>query len=359
MSRVVDLKGGRIYNHLDMDIQDFYYTLPKRLIAQFPAKRRDRSRLLILNRKDGQIQHRHFFQIVEFLGPEDVMVINNTKVIPARLLGQKATGGRAELLILDGHRGRDGLWPCLIRGHRVRVGTRLLFSQGLKAEVREVKGEGVFLVEFDDSGRLPKVLSEAGLLPLPPYIKRDSPLPLDGERYQTVYAASEGAAAAPTAGLHFTRELLAQLEERGVTIVPISLHVSYGSFMPIRARRVEEHGVPEEWFQVGEDTAAVINRARALGKRLVAVGTTTVRALETAVEGGYVVPKEGYTGLYIYPGYRFKVVDAMITNFHLPGSSLILLVSAFAGRELILRAYGEAIRRGYRFLSYGDAMLIL
>lgn len=347
-----------------METREFSYLLPEDRVAHFPALRRDHSRLLVLERKTGKMSHCLFYEVVDFLGGNDLLVINDTRVFPARLLGQKDSGGAVELLLLNDGAGKgNGVYRCLIKASRIRAGTGMTFPGGLRAQVVEAAADGSFSVRFEPWGNIESLLDKVGLTPLPPYIKRESPYcfkELDRERYQTVYATSTGAVAAPTAGLHFTPELLCQLEAKGVIITRLTLHVGWGSFKPIKNESVEEHRLASEWYQVPASMAALINEARARRKRVVATGTTAVRALETAsTERGEVRAGEGYTDLYIYPGYRFKMVDAMITNFHLPRSSLLVLVCAFAGKELVLQAYAEAVRLGYRFYSYGDAMLIL
>ncbi|GIX47929.1 MAG: S-adenosylmethionine:tRNA ribosyltransferase-isomerase [Candidatus Tectimicrobiota bacterium] len=344
-----------------MRLSDFDFALPPELIAQEPAPQRDRSRLLVVERATRRFTHDVFANLGAYLRPGDVLVVNDTRVIPARLRGRKAdTGGRVELLLLHDH--GDGVWEALLRpAARVRAGTVLLFGEGvLRAEVCARQAAGPVRVRFSPPDIYP-LLERCGEVPLPPYIRRPAgSTPHDRERYQTVYAAQPGAVAAPTAGLHFTPELLARLAQQGVRRATLTLHVGWGTFQPVRSEEVEAHRMEAEFYRLGEDAAATIEEARAAGGRVVAVGTTTTRALETiGQQSGRVVASSGWTELFIYPGYRFRVVDALITNFHLPRSTLFLLVCAFADRELMLEAYQEAIAARYRFYSYGDAMLIL
>ena len=341
-----------------MDISEFDYELPEDLIAQEPIERRDESRLMVIRKESEEVSHRNFKDLVEYLKPGDALVVNDTRVIPARLLGLKAgTGAQVEVLLLT----RKGLrrWEALVRpGRRLPVGTRIVFGEGLlECDVLDKTSFGGRLVEFTFEGPFEEVLERVGSTPLPPYIKK--PL-ADRQRYQTVYARQDGSAAAPTAGLHFTPELLEQVRSRGVTIAPLLLHVGLGTFRPVQAGDIRRHRMHEEYYQIGEETARVIAKTRHRGGRVVAVGTTTTRCLESAVgDDGQVSPGSGWTSIFIYPGYQFKVVDALVTNFHLPKSTLVMMVSALAGREKILSAYREAIRRRYRFFSFGDAMLII
>lgn len=341
-----------------MRVEEFDYDLPPELIAQQPVEPRDASRLLVLHRQDGRLEHRYFYELPHYLDPGDILVLNDTRVIPARLWGQKAkTGGRVEVLLLN--RLERDCWEVLVRpGRRVRVGTELVFGQGeLKARVIATTPAGGRVLEFTYRGNWEEILARWGEVPLPPYIKSGL---RDPERYQTVYARHPGSAAAPTAGLHFTPRLLQTLREKGVKITYILLHVGLGTFRPVKEETVEEHRMHAEYYAVPEETAAAINAARSGGGRVVAVGTTVVRALETvATPEGRIRPGEGFTETFIYPGYRFKAIDALITNFHLPRSTLLMLVSAFAGRERILEAYRIAVQERYRFFSFGDAMLIL
>lgn len=337
-----------------MRADDFDYQLPKGLIAQHPVEPRDHARLMVLHRDSGTLEHRRFYELPGYLREGDVLVVNESKVFPARLLGRRSSGGKVELLLL--RRLEGDLWEALARpGRRVRPGERLYFGEGVTGEVVERTEDGKRVVRF--SGDL-RALRRLGQVPLPPYIRRP-PVPEDEERYQTVYAKVEGSVAAPTAGLHFTEELLGKLREEGVRIVPVVLHVGPGTFRPVEGE-VSEHRMEPEYYEVTGEAADAINEARGRGGRVVAVGTTSVRVLETvADEEGRVHPGRGLTELFIYPPYRFKAVDVLITNFHLPRSTLLMLVAAFAGRERVLEAYGEAVRLGYRFYSYGDAMLIL
>lgn len=344
---------------------DYNYELPPDLIAQRPAGRRDDSRLLILERTTGAVTHHRFGILSHFLSAGDVLVVNDTAVVKARLLGRKESGGRVEVFLMDyaGGRRQNGsgrfTCECLIKSAKPsRVGTRLVFDQGMSATVA-AEGDGTCRIEFTVDEDFDAVLDRVGHVPLPPYIRRADD-PQDRESYQTVYAAVRGAVAAPTAGLHFTRELLGELQSRGVVIAPITLHVGYGTFAPVRAADIRAHRMHPERFTISAATAAAVQSARANGNRIVAVGTTAVRTLESAARaGGGVAAGSGWCDLFIFPGYRFKAVDAMITNFHLPKSTLLMLVCAFAGRENILNAYREAVAARYRFYSYGDAMLIL
>ncbi len=350
-------------------IQHYDYDLPEELIAQKPLAQRDRSKLLFLCKATGELTHHQFFELSDLLSSSDVLVLNNTKVIPARLVGRKATGGKAELLILNypGERGqqkgkREMVCQCLIKtSKRPQIGTSFFFDHHLKAEVIGI-GNGIYRVRFSYKSDFDRLLYKIGRVPLPPYIKRDGKnADVDDQTsYQTIYASERGAVAAPTAGLHFTKTLLEKIEDKGAAIVTITLHVSYGTFLPIRVSDIRQHQMHSESYVISEKTAACINHAKESGGRILAVGTTCVRTLEYAADdGGHVNPGSGRCDLFIYPGYSFKMVDAMITNFHLPKSTLLMLVSAFAGRENILKSYREAIQHKYRFFSYGDAMLIL
>ena len=347
-------------------LKDYDYHLPEALIAQRPVTRRDHSKLLFLDQETGEVLHYRFHNILDLLNPSDVLVVNNTEVIPARLLGQKETGGKAEVLILgypDGGKDRidtgEFICRCMIKtSKRPKDGSTLFFDQGLTAKIVNFN-DGIYRVKFLYTGRFEKLLDRIGRIPLPPYIKRTDSKD-DRTFYQTVYASQKGAVAAPTAGLHFSESLLEKLGRKGVKVVAITLHVSYGTFLPVRVSDIRDHRIHSEWYFVGQQTADVINREKAKGNRIVAVGTTCVRTLEYASnQNGVVAHGSGTCDLFIYPGYRFNVVDAMITNFHLPKSTLLMLVSAFAGRETVLKAYEAAIRERYRFFSYGDAMLIV
>ena len=341
---------------------DFHYDLPEELIAQTPADRRDGSRLMVLDRSKNAPEHHVFSEIVDFLRPEDILVVNSSKVIPARLLGvTKKTGSPMELLLLKSL--SPGRWETLVRpGKRAKVGDVLLFGDGLLfVTVEEILPDGNRIVSFDYDRSLFKtdyeLLDRIGELPLPPYIKKKQK---DLSRYQTVYAKEEGSAAAPTAGLHFTPELLDRIREKGVGYAEVTLHIGLGTFRPVKEARISDHLMHTEHFHIDENAAAEINRRRAAGGRVVAVGTTSCRVLESvADENGLVHATEGDTGIFIYPGYRFRAIDALITNFHLPESTLLMLVSALAGRERILEAYETAVKERYRFFSFGDAMLIL
>lgn len=336
---------------------DFYFDLPQELIAQDPPEDRSSSRLLILNRESGEISHHVFREIIDYLNPGDCLVLNNTKVIPARLLGEReGTGAHVEVLLLK--RREDDIWETLVKpGKKCRPGTRLVFGDGLlKAQVLETVEEGNRLIRFEYEGIFEEVLDRLGEMPLPPYITHKLQ---DKNRYQTVYAKYEGSAAAPTAGLHFTEELLRRIEEKGVKTAYVTLHVGLGTFRPVKEENVLEHHMHSEFYQVSEETARTINEVKERGGRVICVGTTSCRTVESASdENGQVLSGSGNTQIFIYPGYRFKVLDALITNFHLPESTLVMLVSALAGRERVLDAYEEAVRERYRFFSFGDAMYI-
>ncbi|MBI1922889.1 tRNA preQ1(34) S-adenosylmethionine ribosyltransferase-isomerase QueA [Candidatus Poribacteria bacterium] len=342
-----------------MNLADYDYDLPETLIAQFPLHRRDASRLMVVERKTREIRHAQFSQIGEFLPPHSLLVLNNTKVIPARLIGKKRpTGGKIECLLI-GHKA-ENVWEVLVKpGKRVTRGTRVTFGDGvLEGQILEKTASGSCIVRFTYEGDFYATLAQVGQVPLPPYIKRE-PNPADGERYQCVYAEAEGAIAAPTAGLHFTQALLEQLKRDGIDAVTLTLHVGLGTFQPVKVEQIEDHKMHAEYFEISRATADHLNNVKGGGRKIVAVGTTSVRALETVASDQGITPHRGYTEIFIYPGYQFRVVDALITNFHLPKSTLLMLVSAFAGRQLILDAYREAIAQKYRFYSYGDAMLIL
>lgn len=339
-----------------MKTSDFYFDLPEELIAQTPLERRDASRLLCLDRWSGAREHRIFSELPELLHPGDCLVMNDSRVLPARLMGMRETGGVVEVLLLRDLGG--GRWECLTRpGRKTRPGTRLIFGNGeLEAEVLEVAEGGNRIVEFKYEGIFLEVLERLGKMPLPPYIKVELE---DGERYQTVYSKEPGSAAAPTAGLHFTKELLARIADRGVRECFVTLHVGLGTFRPVKAEDIEEHEMHSEFCIMPEETARIITETKRSGGRVVCVGTTSCRTVESfANEDGTMDAKSGWTNIFIYPGYRFKCMDALVTNFHLPESTLIMLVSAFAGRENVLAAYNEAVREKYRFFSFGDAMFI-
>lgn len=342
-----------------LKVQDFDYYLPPELIAQDPLPDRDRSRLLVVDRRDGSIAHRQFYQMTEYLEPGDILVVNDTKVIPARLRGVRRTGGKVEALLLKDL--GDDTWECLVKpGHKTRTGDSLNFTKDgveLTGTVVARTSFGGRLISFVYDGDWERVLSRLGQVPLPPYIKK--PL-ADEDRYQTVYARMPGSAAAPTAGLHFTPSLLEEVREIGCLTRAVTLNVGLGTFRPVREENVEDHAIHEEYYSVSRETACAVNASREAGHRLYAVGTTVVRTLESSCdEDGRVHAGAGDTGLFIYPGYGFRAVDRLITNFHLPKSTLLMLVSAFAGRELIMEAYREAVTERYRFFSFGDAMLIL
>lgn len=342
--------------------EDFDYHLPGELIAQRPLMPRDNSRLLVLHRHSKQIEHRKFHQIIEFLKKGDLLVLNNTRVIPARLKGRKnQTGGKVEIFLLKEK--EMGIWECLLKpGKRIREGTQIHFSQAkiIGEVISKIEGAGA-TVKFTPPRKVEEVLTKFGEIPLPPYIKRErGPTAQDRERYQTVYASKNGAIAAPTAGLHFTSSLLERIKNKGVRIVKVTLHTGWASFKSLPEGEVEDNSIPEEYFMIRKDAATVINEVKQRGGKIVAVGTTTTRVLETqANQWGRVNPGQDWTNLFIYPGYEFKLTEALLTNFHMPKSSLILLVSAFVGRKWLLAAYQEAIRQKYRFLSFGDAMLII
>ena len=337
-------------------LSDFDYNLPEDLIAQTPADDRERSRLLVLDRRTGAVSHSIFFDIETLLVPGDLLVLNDTKVFPCRIPAKKAGGGKAEIFLLE-EKGIN-LWHALIKGG-AETGRKVSVTPGVEAEVAGNAGDGIKLVRFHGVPDIKAMLSELGRTPLPPYIKRE-PVARDLGRYQTVYARREGAVAAPTAGLHFTAALLQKLRDRGVETAVITLHVGPGTFQPVRATNIAEHRMHPERFDIPVEAAGLINRARSEGRRIIAVGTTSVRTLETSAQAdGNVHAGEGSSELFIYPGYRFRAVDGMITNFHLPKSTLLMLVAAFAGRENVLKAYRTAIEQRYRFYSYGDAMLIM
>lgn len=340
-----------------MKKSDFWFHLPPELIAQTPAEKRDASRLMRLDRKTGETAHYIFHDLPDLLRQGDCLVLNDTRVLPARLLGRRTTGGAVELVLLRDLGG--GRWECLSRpGKKTRPGARLVFGDGeLEAEVEDVLEGGNRLVRFEYEGIFLEVLEKLGKMPLPPYITQELE---DSERYQTVYSRVPGSAAAPTAGLHFTEELLDRLREKGIIITAITLHVGLGTFRPVKTENIEDHVMHAEYCEISQEAADTINAARAAGGRIIAVGTTSCRTLESrAEEDGTVRPYKGFTNCFIYPGYRFKCIDGLITNFHLPESTLIMLVSALAGRENILRAYAEAVEKRYRFFSFGDAMLII
>ncbi len=339
-----------------MRTQDFWYDLPEELIAQTPLQQRDSSRLLVLDKESGETQHRHFYDIIDFLQPGDCLVMNNSRVLPARLLGYRPTGGAVEVLLLRDL--GDKKWECLCKpGRKMQVGNEVIFGNGeLTAVVTAVQEDGNRVVEFRYEGIFLEVLERLGKMPLPPYIKAEL---ADQERYQTVYSKEVGSAAAPTAGLHFTNELLDQIRQKGIKTAFVTLHVGLGTFRPVKAESITEHHMHSELCMISKETADVLNETRASGGRIVCVGTTSCRTLESLVnEDGCFEPKSKWTEIFIYPGYNFRAMDALITNFHLPESTLVMLVSAFAGREHVLNAYAEAVKEKYRFFSFGDAMYI-
>lgn len=340
-----------------MDLKDFNYDLPEELIAQDPLEHRSSSRLMVLHKDTGRIEHKIFRDIIDYLNPGDCLVINDTKVIPARLMGIKEdTGAAIEVLLLK--RNADDVWECLVKpGKKARTGARIVFGEGLLVgEIVDVIEDGNRMIKFHYEGIFEEILDKLGQMPLPPYITHKLQ---DKNRYQTVYAKNEGSAAAPTAGLHFTKELLEKIKEKGVNVVSITLHVGLGTFRPVKVDKIEEHHMHTETFNISKEAADTINRTRAAGGRVIAVGTTSCRTLESAAaDDGTIPARSGDTDIFIYPGYKFKAIDCLITNFHLPESTLIMLVSALAGRDNIMNAYETAVKERYRFFSFGDAMFI-
>lgn len=340
-----------------MNVKDFDFYLPEELIAQHPLEKRDTSRLMVLDKETGEIEHKVFHDIVEYLNPGDTLVLNNTRVMPARLIGEKeGTGGKIEFLLLK--RVDKDQWECLAKpGKYARVGRKFIFGEGkLSAEVIEVKENGNRIVEFHYDGIFEEVLDSLGEMPLPPYIHERLE---DRERYQTVYSKENGSAAAPTAGLHFTNQLLDQIKEKGIKVVYLTLHVGLGTFRPVKVENLEEHEMHSEFYMLSKESADIINETKRRGGRIISVGTTSTRTLETiGDENGFVKEQSGWTNIFIYPGYKFKVVDNLITNFHLPESTLIMLVSTLAGKENVMNAYKTAVKEKYRFFSFGDAMFI-
>ena len=341
-----------------MDVKDFYYDLPQELIAQDPLEDRSSSRLMVLDKITGEVEHRHFKDITEYLRPGDCLVINNTKVIPARLYGVKeGTEAKIEILLLK--RKENDIWETLVKpGKKCKIGTKIVFGEGiLTGEVVDIVEEGNRLIQFHYEGIFEEILDRLGQMPLPPYITHQLQ---DKNRYQTVYAKYDGSAAAPTAGLHFTPELLQQVRDMGVEIAEVTLHVGLGTFRPVKESDVLKHHMHSEFYKIEQSEADKINKAKKEGHRVIAVGTTSTRTLEAAAdENGFLTEKSGWTEIFIYPGYQFKVIDALITNFHLPESTLVMLVSALAGREHVLAAYETAVEEKYRFFSFGDAMFIV
>lgn len=341
-----------------MKVSDFNYHLPEKLIAQKPASQRHMSRLMVVDRKSGTIEHTVFSEIIRYFEKGDCIVLNNTRVIPARLLGKREdTNGKIEFILLN-DKGQD-VWEVILKpGKRAKPGNRFIFGNGeLKAEVLEVIEDGNRLVRFEYEGVFENILDEVGIIPLPPYITEK---PEDYERYQTVYSKARGSAAAPTAGLHFTEELIEALNKKGIDISYVTLHIGLGTFRPVKSENIIDHKMHSEYFSIDGECCAKINNAKKQGNRIIGVGTTSGRVLETVCnKNGIVQPGNGWTDIFIYPGYKFKVIDCMVTNFHMPESTLIMLVSAFAGRDKILKAYNTAVMEKYRFFSFGDAMLIL
>lgn len=339
-----------------MKTSDFYFDLPKELIAQTPLKDREKSRLLVLDKESGEIEHKNFTNIIDFLNEGDVLVLNNTRVIPARLLGKKEnTGGKVEFLLLNNIEG--DFWETLVKpGKKAKIGDIIEFGDGiLKAEVVDIKEGGTRKIKFIYDGIFNEILDELGEMPLPPYITEKLE---DKERYQTVYSKIKGSAAAPTAGLHFTDELLEAIKGKGVNISYITLHVGLGTFRPVKVDDVDNHEMHSEFFEVSKETAHIINKAKENNKKIISVGTTSTRTLESVSVDGRVKESKGWTDIFIYPGFKFKVIDSLITNFHLPESTLVMLVSALSSKENVLNAYEEAIKERYRFFSFGDAMII-
>ena len=340
-----------------MKTHDFWYDLPEDLIAQTPLEQRDTSRLCVLDRASGEVTHRHFYDVIEYLQPGDCLVMNDSRVLPARLLGHRPTGGAVEVLLLRDL--GDKKWECLCKpGRKMQVGNEVIFGDGkLTATVVEVKDDGNRVVKFRYDGIFLEVLERLGKMPLPPYIKAELQ---DQERYQTVYSREVGSAAAPTAGLHFTNDLLERIREKGVKTAFVTLHVGLGTFRPVKAEEITDHHMHSELCMMNAETAAILNETKTSGGRVICVGTTSCRTLESLVnEDGTFEAKSKWTEIFIYPGYTFKAMDGLITNFHLPESTLVMLVSAFAGREHVIAAYEEAVREKYRFFSFGDAMCIL
>ena len=340
-----------------MKTSDFYYNLPEELIAQVPISKRDNSKLLVLDRKNGEIEHRIFTDIIDYLNSGDLLVLNDTKVIPARLFGHR-NGKEESIEFLLLKRIEGDKWEVLVRpGKKVKISSEIIFGNNeLIAKVLDIQEDGTRIVEFKYNGIFEEILDILGEMPLPPYIKEKLE---DKDRYQTIYSKNQGSAAAPTAGLHFTKKTLKDIEEKGVNITFLTLHVGLGTFRPVKAENIEEHHMHSEYYSVPKTTADIINKTKSNGGKIIAVGTTTIRTLESLdIENNMVVPGSGWTDIFITPGYKFKIVDKLITNFHLPESTLIMLVSALAGRDNILKAYNAAIKNKYRFFSFGDAMLI-
>ena len=341
-----------------MKVSDFNYELPKELIAQHPYDKRDEARLMVLDKKKQSIEHKVFKDVVDYLSPGDCLVINNTKVIPARLYGKKDTGANVEFLLLK--RIENDTWEAMVRpGNKLKVGSKVIFGNGiLKATILEVLDGGNRKVQFEYEGIFNEILDKVGLMPLPPYITEATKE--DNKKYQTVYAKYDGSAAAPTAGLHFTEELLEKIKAKGIEVATVTLHVGIGTFRPVKVENVEEHEMHSEHYYIKKEEAEKVNKAKKTGHKVIAVGTTSCRVLESVSdENGMIKEIEDDTSIFIYPGYKYKCIDSLITNFHLPESTLIMLVSSLAGREFILKAYNEAVKEKYKFFSFGDAMLIL
>jgi len=341
---------------VNLKTSDFYYDLPEELIAQTPLQKRDTSRLMVLDRQTGEVKHQHFYDIIDYLKPGDCLVMNDSRVLPARLLGHRPTGGAVEVLLLRDL--GDKQWECLCKpGRKMQVGSEVIFGNGeLTAKVTAVNEDGNRVVTFSYEGIFLEVLERLGKMPLPPYIKAEL---VDQERYQTVYSREVGSAAAPTAGLHFTRDLLERIRQKGVSTAFVTLHVGLGTFRPVKAENILEHHMHSELCMLSQETADILNRTKAQGGRIICVGTTSCRTLESLVNpDGSFCAGSRWTEIFIYPGYTFKAMDALITNFHLPESTLVMLVSAFAGRENVLNAYNQAVQERYRFFSFGDAMFI-
>lgn len=338
-----------------MKTKDFYYDLPKELIAQHPEEKRDHSRLLVLDKESGKMEHKHFYDIIDYLNEGDLLVLNDTKVMPARIYGHReGKEEKIEFLLLNR---KDDVWECLSKpGKKAKLGTKIVFSDKLSAEVVDISEDGSRFLKFEYDGIFEEILDELGEMPLPPYITEKLE---DKNRYQTVYAREEGSAAAPTAGLHFTKDLLQKIKDKGIEICYITLHVGLGTFRPVKVENVDEHEMHSEFYVMTKEVADKINAAKDRGNRVIAVGTTSVRTVESiADDNGRVCEKSGFTNIFIYPPYKFKCVDALITNFHLPESTLLMLVSSLSSREIILKAYEEAVKERYRFFSFGDAMFI-
>lgn len=335
--------------------EDFYYYLPQELIAQHPVEFRENSRMMILDKKTGTIKHEHFYNIKKYLRPGDTLVLNDTRVIPARIYGHReGKEEKIEFLLLN-H--KNDTWECLVKpGKKAKIGEKIIFSDDLKAEVVSISDDGSRFLNFQYDGVFEEILDKLGEMPLPPYIREKLE---DKERYQTVYSKNKGSAAAPTAGLHFTKEILKDLEESGINIAFLTLHVGLGTFRPVKEENVLDHKMHSEYYEISKETCDLINKSKRDGNRIISVGTTSTRVLESvADENGFLEEKKGWTDIFIYPGYKFKCIDGLITNFHLPESTLIMLVSALTSREIILKAYNEAVKEKYRFFSFGDCMFI-